>query len=292
MQKLIAIDLDGTLLNSSGQVSEKNKETLKRAIDEGNEVIIASGRPFSSAITFANDLGADNYVICGNGSLLYDVKNNSILYNKCIEKSKALQLIKICDENSIYYCVYTDTLTIAKSFNYNVAVYNNENQSKPEDKKTKIKIVEDIYKYIEELENPNVLKITICDNDNIIFGSIRRKLSEVKDIDVLEVEHMSRKTIKVGTESFNMEYYYTEITSQNVNKWNAIKILADKLNIDNNDIITIGDNINDKEMIVNAGVGIIMGNSAPYLKEFADVIVSDNNNDGVAEAIEKCVLNK
>jgi Cof subfamily protein (haloacid dehalogenase superfamily) len=290
MYKLVAIDLDGTLLNSYGLVSKKNKEIIEKAVAEGKEIVLASGRPVSSVRSFANEIGANGYIICGNGSMLYDLKNEKIIYDKFIEKQKALQIIKICEENSIYYNLYTENLTIAKSLNYNVMVYNNENQNKTDDKKTNIKIVSDIYKYIEEAQDVNVLKITICDDNQIIFGGIIRKLREIKDIDVLDVSHMARKTIKTGTEEVKVEYFYTEITSQNVNKWNAIEKLAQELNIEREEIVAIGDNINDKEMIENAGLGVIMGNSAPYMKEFADVEVADNNSDGVAEAIEKFVI--
>lgn len=290
MYKLVAIDLDGTLLNSYGLVSKKNKEIIEKAVAEGKEIVLASGRPVSSVRSFANEIGANGYIICGNGSMLYDLKNEKIIYDKFIEKQKALQIIKICEENSIYYNLYTENLTIAKSLNYNVMVYNNENQNKTDDKKTNIKIVSDIYKYIEDAQDVNVLKITICDDNQIIFGGIIRKLREIKDIDVLDVSHMARKTIKTGTEEVKVEYFYTEITSQNVNKWNAIEKLAQELNIEREEIVAIGDNINDKEMIENAGLGVIMGNSAPYMKEFADVEVADNNSDGVAEAIEKFVI--
>lgn len=290
MYKLVAIDLDGTLLNSYGQVSEKDKKAIAELINQNKEVVITSGRPIASAKSIASEIGANNYIICGNGSVLYDVQNNKILYDKFIDKQKVLQIIKVCEENSIYYNIYTENLAIAKSLNYNILFYNSENQNKPDDQKTNIKVEKDIYKYIEESEDINVLKITICDSNEIIFGGIIRKLREIKNIDVLEVSHMSRKTIKTGTEEFKIEYFYTEITSEDVNKWNAILELAEKLNIKAEDIAAIGDNINDKEMIENAGLGIIMGNSAPYMKEFAKVEVADNNNNGVAEAIEKYIL--
>lgn len=290
MYKLVAIDLDGTLLNSYGQVSNTNKVAIKKLIDKNIEVIIASGRPINSASSFAKEIGANKYMICGNGSILYDLQNNSIIYDKCIEKQKVLQIIKICEENSIYYNIYTENLTITKSLNYNTLVYNYENQNKTDEQKTNIKIVEDIYKYISESENINILKITICDDNEIIFGSIIRKLRQIKGIDVLDVEHMSKKTIKYGTDEITIGYYYTEITSQNVNKWNAIQELSKMLNIKNEEIVAIGDNINDKQMIENAGLGIIMGNSAEYMKQFANVEVSDNNSNGVAEAIEKYIL--
>ena len=117
------------------------------------------------------------------------------------------------------------------------------------------------------------------------------ELKKIKEIEVLDVSHMSRKTIKNGTENIEIGYYYTEITNKNVNKWIALEYLIKKLNIKKEEVMTIGDNINDKEMIINAGLGVVMGNSAPYIKEIGDIIVKNNNEDGVAEAIEKYVTN-
>ena len=90
---------------------------------------------------------------------------------------------------------------------------------------------------------------------------------------------------KSGTEEVKLEYYYTEITSQNVNKWNALSFLMEELGIKPEEVLAIGDNINDESMLKNAGMGIAMGNSAPYIQEFANAVVADNNSDGVAEAI-------
>lgn len=290
MYKLVAIDLDGTLLNSYGEISEKNKEAIRLAKQKGAEIVIASGRPFQSAKSFASEAGINNYVICGNGSSLYDIKNDKILYDKFIDRQKVLNIIKICEENSIFYCLYTEKLIISKSLNYNISFYHNENKKMPDDKKVNIKIINDIYKYVEDNPEIGILKITICDEDKIIFGGINRKLKEIKDIEVLDVQHMAKKVIISGTEEINIEYHYTEITSQNVNKWNAIHKLADLLKIKQEEIIAIGDNINDKEMIENASVGIVMGNSAPYMKEYADKVVASNNEDGVAEALEEFII--
>lgn len=292
MYKLIAVDLDGTLLNSYGNISEKNKNSIKKSMEKGAEVVIASGRPVSSAKAYANEAGANKYVICGNGSVLYDIQKEQILYNKSIDKQKVLQIIKICEENSIFYSIYTENLTIAKSLNYNILFYNNENKKMPDDKKTNIKIINNIYKYLEDNPNTEILKITVCDENSIIFGGIVKRLKEIKDIDVLEVQHMARKVITSGTKEIKIEYHYTEITSKNVNKWNAIEKLADILKIEKEEIMAIGDNMNDKEMIENAGLGIIMENSAPYMKKFADKVVSNNNEDGVSEALEKYVFNE
>ena len=285
MYKLIAIDLDGTLLNSYGQVSEKNRLALGKSQKNGVQIVLASGRSTNSVKNIANDIGNNKYIICGNGSLIYDLQEEEIIYDKFIEKKKALQIINICEQNSIYYNVYTENKKKKKTLSNNVMFYHQENANKPDSKKTKINLVENIYEYVQNLENENILKFTISDTSSIIFNSIIRKLREIKNIDVLDVAHMSRKIIKSGTEEVSLEYYYTEITSKDVDKWNAIEWLAKELDIQKEEIMAIGDNINDKMMLENAGLGVAMGNSAPYIKEIADKVVANNNEDGVAEAI-------
>ena len=93
--------------------------------------------------------------------------------------------------------------------------------------------------YIKNSQNDKFLKLTICDESKTIFNSIIRKLREISNIDVLDVGHMSRKTIIQGTEEVNIEYYYTEISLKDVDKWNAIEYLIDKLNIDKEEVIAI-----------------------------------------------------
>lgn len=287
MYPIITIDLDGTLLNSYGEVSDRNKQAIQKAIQKGAKVILTSGRPIASVKSLALELDCGPYIICGNGAITYDIQKEEVIYNQFIEKNKILQIIKICEENSIFYAIYREDMILTKSLNYNMLFFHQENAKKPEDKKTKINLIQDIYTYIEESPNENYLKITICDENKIIFDRILQKLRTVKHIDVLDVAHMSRKIIKDGTQDVLMEYYYTEITNQNVDKWGAILDLANKLAIPKEKIMAIGDNVNDAQMIAKAGLGIAMGESAPSVKQLADKIVADNDHDGVAEAIEK-----
>lgn len=175
--------------------------------------------------------------------------------------------------------------------NYNILYYHNENLKKPEEKRTFINIVPNIIEYIKQLENNNFLKITVCEEDIEKFNDVIKKIRALEDrFDVLDVEYMSKKKIRRGTEDFYVEYYYTEITNENVNKWTAIEFLMNKLQIKAEEVIAIGDNFNDREMIENSGLGIVMGNSNPFIKIVGDLIVTDNNSEGVAEAIEKYIL--
>ncbi len=290
MYKLIAIDLDGTLLNSYGEVSLKNKEMIKKAVARNIEVVLASGRPVDSVRNLANELGANHYMICGNGAMLYDLTQESIIYENFLDINKVLQIMDICEKNSIYYNIYKEDRVLTKSLNYNVMFYQQENANREDSKKTNIEIVENMYEYIHNNTDNQYLKITICEEDKIIFNSIMRKIKEIKDIEVLDVSHMSKKIIRDGTDEVELKYYYTEISSKNVDKWFALEKLAEKLNITSQEIMAIGDNVNDKMMMEKAGLGVAMGNSAPYIKEFANDITEDNNHDGVGVAIEKWTL--
>lgn len=290
MYKFIAIDLDGTLLNSYGEISQENKEAIQKAIDKGVQVVLTSGRITNAIEYISNQIGKNNYLISGNGTTIYNIKTDTEIYNKSMSKETVLKIINICEENSIYYSVFGENSIIAKSLGYNVLVYNSENYKKSPDMKTKINIIPNVYKYIKTSKQDKFSKITICDSSDIIFKGILKKIKEIKNIEVLDVAHMSRKIIKKGTVKTELQYFYTDITNKDVNKWNAIKFLIGNLGIKPEEVLTIGDNSNDKEMIINAGLGIAMGNSAPHIKEIADDVVGSNDDNGVAEAIYKYII--
>lgn len=285
MYKLAAIDLDGTMLNQYGIVTQRTKQAIERAQQRGIEVIIASGRPMDSIKAIAEEIKSEKYFISGNGAIIYDIQNDEIIYENTLKKQKTLDIIKICEENSIYYNIYTEKEIIAKNLQCNVLYYHKENLNKEEKNKTHINIVENIYDYIVDRDE-KVVKITICDNNQVIFNSIMRKLKEIEEIEVLEVSHMSRKIIRQGSVEVPIEYFYTEISAQNVDKWNAIEFLKEKMQIKTEEIVAIGDNVNDKKMIENAGLGIAMGESTPVIKNVANQITGSNNEDGVAQALE------
>lgn len=291
MYKLVAIDLDGTMLNKYGVITENTKNVIKKVQEKGVEVIIASGRPINSVKNFSKEINSQKYFISGNGAITYDIKNDKILYENILNKNKVLQVIKICEENSIYYNVYTENGIIAKNLNYNTLYYYKENINKSEENKTHINIVENIYDYIEN-RNEKILKIMICDGSKTIFNSIMKKIREITDIEILDVSHMSRKIIKQGTEEIALEYFYTEISAKDVDKWNALEKLIELMNITKEEVVTIGDNANDIKMLKNAGLGVAMGESAPYVKECANEVTTSNDNDGVAVILEKMFLDK
>ena len=292
MYKLIAIDLDGTMLNSYSEIGIHTKDVLNKAIQNGIEIVIASGRTVDSIKSITDEILDKKYIIAGNGSIIYDLKQNSILYEKYISKIKALNIINICEENNITYSIYTNKAIVANSLKHNVLYYYKENLKKKPDKKTNIVLVSDVVNYVKSMpKDEKVIKILISDNSKSVFSAILRKMQEIENINVLDVSHMSRKIINNGSQEISLEYFYTEITEENVDKWYALELLIKKLNIDKKDVIAIGDNVNDIKMLENCGVGIAMKNAVPCVCEIADCITDyDNNNDGVGYAIEKFLM--
>lgn len=290
MKKLIAIDLDGTLLNSYGEISKKNKKKLVEIHKKGAEIVLASGRTTESVLNFATELGICNYLIAGNGAIVYDIKEQKILSNKFMRKNRLLDVIKICEESGIYYNIYTEEAVITKSLKYNTLFYSKENEKKEESKRTKIDIVDNVYNYIKKREKIDYTKVTICDESREMFNSVIDKLKQIENLEVLDVSRMTKKIIKCGRKNIKLQYYYTEISNENVNKWTAIEYLMKKISIGREDVITIGDNINDREMLKYAAIGIATGNSNPEIKKIANFVVSDNNSDGVSEAVEKIIV--
>lgn len=285
MLKLIAMDMDGTLLNCYGDVSKENKEAIALALSKNIEVVIASGRIPNAIISTANKINANKYMISGNGAQVYDIQNDEIIYSNYLSKEKVLEIIETCETNSMFYTIYTNDAILTKTLNYNILFYNSENKKNPEDKQINIKVINNLQDYINEYQGEDFLKVVICDSDESVFKNIINTLKTIEDVDVLEVSHLSKKIIQYENENIEITYFYTEITNKNVNKWTAIEKLIEKLDIKKEEVLTIGDNINDKEMIENAGFGIVTGNGSEYMKEIADEVVGTNDENGVAQAI-------
>ena len=153
------------------------------------------GRPISSTESLALELGVDNYLISGNGSAVFDIKKQEIIYDRFLSQKQVLEIADICEQNSFFYNVYTEDEVIASSLNYNVLFYHKENLKKVEEKRTHINVVQNIKEYIEQTGKEKFLKITVCDESQFIFNSIMKRLKAIDGIDVLEVAYMSRKKL-------------------------------------------------------------------------------------------------
>ena len=285
LYKMIAIDIDGTLLNSKNELSENTKKVLKEASDRGIFVVLTSGRISKNIVNFCNQIGADKYLISENGASIINLQTGELEYSKYISKDVANKVIDICEENSIYYMVYTQEELIVKNIKYMSLFFYKQNYNP----NARIKQVVAGRDYINSI-NSNITKLMICDEDRSIYRSIINKLKDIEEIDILPVPHTSVKKIKVDGEEKTIKYSYADISAKGANKWTAVEYLANKLGIKRSEIIAIGDNINDMHMIYNAGLGVAMSNGSPYVQRVANKVAPSNDNEGVAQIVEKYVL--
>lgn len=286
MYKLVAIDIDGTLLNSKGEMTDRTKQVLRKASEQGIYIVLTSGRLTDTVEKFCNEIGADKYLIAENGASIINLQTKELEFSKYISKDVVNKVLDICDENNIYYMVYTNKELIVKNIKHMAMFFYKQNYNP----NARIKTIVSGRDYINSVTD-NFTKLMICDEDRAIYNNIVAKLGKIPEIDVLPVPHISNKQLEVDGKKTILEYSYADISAKGTNKWTAIKELMTKLGISENEVVAIGDNINDIKMIENAGLGVAMRNGSPHVRALADVVAPSNNEDGVAYIVEKYVLN-
>lgn len=272
--KMICIDMDGTLLNSKHEVSERNKEAIKKAIEKGIVVAITTGRIFRSAKIYADLLGIKTPIVASNGGFIKEQDKEEVIYKSALTYNQLKKIDSVIKKYNlnVYYNLY-DGIILEKTLDENHAYKQANKRAKREEDKITIRENVDIDKAFKEHEG-DVLKAICIENENI--EGLNKAKEELKGIEGLEV---------VSSWSNNFE-----VMPEGTCKWSGIKQLAKILGIKEDEVICIGDSENDLSMIQNAGFGIAMGNGRDDVKEAAKYITDDNEHDGVGKAIEKIVL--
>ncbi|MBS5937899.1 Cof-type HAD-IIB family hydrolase [Clostridium sp.] len=275
--KLICIDMDGTLLNSNHEVSERNKEALKKASELGVNIAITTGRLFCSARYYSDLIGIDTPVIASNGSYIKNKFNDTAILENPMPKDVAIEIYNIVKKHGLTVNFNSWDTLIREDFIPENHAYYIMNQDLPEEKRVKFLVCEDIIATLEDFQG-NILKgIVFEDGKN--KDNLWAAKEELKDTfgDKLHV-------VSSGDNNF-------EVMMGNSSKGNAVAYLAESLGIKPEEVMCIGDSENDISMIKYAGVGVAMGNGLDIVKEVADYITDTNNNSGVGKAIEEFVLN-
>ena len=271
---MICIDMDGTLLNSKHEVSERNKKAIKEAIKKGIVVAITTGRIFKSAKIYADLLGIETPIVASNGGFIKEQDKQEIIYKSALtyDQLKVIDSVIKKHNLNVYYNLYNGII-LEKTLNENHAYKQTNRKAKRNEDKITILENVDVDKAFKENEG-DILKAICIENENI--DALNRAKKELREIEGLEV---------VSSWSNNFE-----VMPKGTCKWSGIKQLAKILGIKENEIICIGDSENDLSMIQNAGFGIAMGNARKDVKEAAKYITDNNECDGVGKAIEKIVL--
>ena len=270
--KIIAFDLDGTLLNSKKELTPNTRETLEKAASMGIEIVPSTGRFWGLIPDCIRELDFINYAITINGAEVYDVKNSKSLVNFEIPPERALNMARVFDDidEIIYDCVisskgYMRRELHAKIPDFMVGAW-------------QVKLVADFRepveseKFYEIIKNSKgVQKFQIFTLDKELRANLLKALPVV-----------FRKALFTSSIPNNIE-----INDMNAKKGNALKFLADYLKIPVEGTIAFGDGLNDVSMIEAAGLGIAMENSCKEVLDAADFVTTDCDHDGVAEGIKK-----
>lgn len=271
MYKIIACDLDETLLCDDRTISKKNLEAIHKAKELGVKFVPATGRGFHTVSNTLQELGLyeekDEYVISFNGGAITENKDSRLLHFEGISFDLAQQLYK----RGLPYDVCIHIYTIDK-----VYVYNYPEQEK-EYLAGRMEVIEVFDDNIDFLKDEEIVKALYMNTDYAYLNQIEKDLEDITG--TVDVSYSSNR--------------YIEFNHQGVNKGAGLLSLAKLLNIKQEETIAIGDNFNDLSMIKDAGLGVGVKNAVEGIRKDCDYITDANNNeDAIAEVIEKFILNK
>lgn len=261
--KLVALDLDDTLLDSKLAISPRACEAIRKAIAQGVTVTIATGRMHRSALPFARQLGLDVPLITYNGALIKSSLSGETLLHQPIDQELARQALTLCREHDWYIQSYI-----------NDEIY-----------------VAELGKYAEDYcRISGVPAIAVGDRLYAAEGRPSKLLAMSTEQGAVDIRNIFHSIFGHRLSIVISKPTYVEITDPLANKGQALAFLAAKLGIEREEIMAVGDSGNDFDMVKYAGWGVAMGNATAAVKEAARLETLSNDADGVAEAIEKYVL--
>lgn len=264
MYKMIVTDLDGTLLNKNKNVSDKSKKYLKELKDKGYIICVDTGRTLGRAKYALGGFDYVNYIIGNNGTYIYDVSNDKSLYKSTIKNEDVKELfVKYLNEYEIFEINSYENILSYRSRTRNIEPY----VEKIDNKDEYFNKINEVYNVTISFKNKSMV--------NVFLEDLNKNYKDIGSF-IMEDSFSNKKWII--------------LINKNDNKFNGICILKYKIGINNNDIIGFGDGLNDVVMIENVGFGVAMKNALNELKNIADdITVDDNNNDGVVNYLKNII---
>lgn len=269
--KMIAFDMDGTLLNSQKKISDNTVKAIQKAISNDKIVILNTGRALAELEEYFDALDGIQYLNCISGAYVYDIKNNKSIYEANLSIETVKQLLDIAVQEDVMIQLLTKESITQKDKVMNIEKYH-------------MAVYRDLYErvttqyndlYKEYMEKPfPVGKLNIYHRDPKARERTKQRILDLGlDVEMADAEETS-----------------VEISSRNIHKGVGLEKLCDYLNLSLSQVIVVGDADNDKDALKIAGLSVAMGNAKESIKDLCDIIVSDNDHDGCVEVIEKYLL--
>ena len=266
--RLIALDLDGTLLDSDKRLSEENAAALAKAAEAGVEIVPATGRFYRGMPPIIRDLPYVRYVISINGADVYDAARQETVCGSGIPWQRAVAVMERLDELDVIYDCYQDGWGWMTQAFYDQADQFAANIHS-------LDMIRNLRTPVPELKACLKERARDVQKIQIFFRDMEKRAEALQSLPALFPD------LVVTTSIVNN----IEINSRDATKGNALKQLAAHLGIPVAETMAFGDDRNDLSMLLEAGIGVAMGNAQEEVRRAADFVTDDCNNNGVAHAI-------
>jgi Cof subfamily protein (haloacid dehalogenase superfamily) len=265
--KLVALDLDDTLLNAEFEISPRNREAIRRVVEQGIGVTIATGRMYRSALRYARELAIDLPLILYQGAMIREAASGNMLHYRPVPRDLTVEVLRLAAAENYHLNLYIDDQLF-------IGQETEESRLYQAIAPIPVQPVGDLCAFLtRQAMEPTKLSIINLDG-------------RLPDLELfLKSKYAGRLTV------MQSRPYFLEITSVEATKGQALKHLAELQHIRMDEIVAIGDNYNDLDMLRMAGMGVAMANAPAAVKEAADLITASNLEDGVALFLERYILN-
>ncbi|MFT8889331.1 MAG: Cof-type HAD-IIB family hydrolase [Ethanoligenens sp.] len=267
--KVLALDIDGTVTNSEKQITENTKNTILQAQKQGIKVVLASGRPVHGVAPLAHELELDRYegyILAFNGGKIIDCKTQKTIFEQVIQPEWVSKLYDAAKENNVHILSYT------------------------EDGNTVItEHPDDIYVQLECRINNMPLRQVSSFKESVRYP-VNKCIMTDEDKVLAKVEPRVKEFVNGQLNVFRSEPFFLEVMPNHVDKAFALQKLLETLGYTNKNLIACGDGYNDVSMLDFAGLGVAMENAQDTAKKVSNFITRSNDEDGVAYAIDKFIL--
>jgi hypothetical protein len=258
--KLMAVDMDGTLLNHNREISKTNLDAIHKAVEQGLHFVIASGRPVQGVQKFQPQLQLQSPMIVYNGAMIVTPDTQEVLFECVVEAEDARQILRLSKEYQTTVCVWSKNQLYVRERTERVKDYE-EIEGVP------AQILEDEEQVIEQ----GITKVIWYDDEDKI-ACIENELSN---------------TLFHSVTFCTSQPFFLEFFNQKVSKGVAVQKLAEQYHLSAGEVIAVGDGFNDVSMIEYAGLGVAMANAPQAVKDKAQYITVSNDEDGIAKVLKE-----
>ena len=255
--------MDDTLLTDDHTISEENKKMLAQAKDLGVYIVLASGRPTPAMTGYAKELELhDSYMISYNGAVITDLSNDEVIFEQTLTQEQIHALYDYSVQHKTHIITYVNNQIVSETDSQYI----------------------DIEKNITGLAHNKVPDFKVEVQSSAIKCILLEDPEYLKNVETHLKEAMPHLSVCMS------KPFFLEVAQNGIDKAASIKFLAKKLNIQQQEIIAVGNAGNDLTMVEYAGLGVWVDNVTPELRDRADVIVASNNDHGVAEVVRRFIL--